>query len=132
MYKLEFEYLFRRAQGVQNVACPICGNVGAKVFQLGPDPYVTGASRRYREISVGHEKYCCTCCRNIFATWLQRDVGEVGEIYSGIGDADSEAHIENERKQMPKEMMRICAALLARDVKGRKAPIRVQRFWLWP
>ena len=81
---------------------------------------------------MGHEKYCCTRCRNIFATWLQRDVAEVGEIYSGIGNADSEAHIENERKQLQKEMMRRCAALFASDANERKAPIRILDFGCGP
>lgn len=38
IYKIEYEYLYRRAREDQNVVCPICSNRGAKVFHLGLIP----------------------------------------------------------------------------------------------
>jgi SAM-dependent methyltransferase len=132
LFRLNLEYNYRLAPVVRGILCPICGNRSAKLFRFGPDRTVTGPSRRYPEISVGHDKYCCTHCRNIFATWLQRDVNEVGEIYSGICDGSSEVHVENDRKERQKEMMRICARLIREHDGERTAHIRILDFGCGP
>ncbi|MEK6744516.1 MAG: class I SAM-dependent methyltransferase [Nitrospirota bacterium] len=132
IFRINLKYNYLLAPTVRGIACPICDNREAKLFRFGPDRTVTGPSRRYPEIAVGHDKYCCTHCRNIFATWLQRDVSEVGEIYAGIDEGDSEVHLENDRKEVSKEMMRICASLLRAQRNERTVPIRILDFGCGP
>lgn len=111
--------------------CPICGHKKAKLFCYGPDNSVSCSSRQYPEVSVGHNKYRCMNCFNIYATWLQRDLAEVGEIYSGIDNGTTEVHVENERKEVQKEMIRACAALI-RDKQVNDATLKILDFGCGP
>jgi hypothetical protein len=70
-------------------------------------------------------------CFNIYATWLQRDLAEVGEIYSGIDNGTTEVHVENERKEVQKEMIRICAALI-RDQQVNSSTLQILDFGCGP
>lgn len=98
-----------------NSICPICGHNRAKIFRYGPDKTIIGPSICYPEISIGHVKYRCVKCSNIYATWLQRDTAEVGKIYSGCENGSAEVHAENDRKEVQKQMIRICAEYVRKE-----------------
>lgn len=132
IFRLNFLFNYWAAQKTNEVKCPICGNTEAKIFHFGPDKTVTGKSISYLEISAGHNKYCCTKCGNVYATWLQRDVTEVGAIYAGICDEDSEVNTENERKETQKEMMRIVVQHLNQAEKAAPRKIKILDFGCGP
>ncbi len=119
---LDFQLLMRRSPSAK-VVCPICGHDVAKVFHFGPDRGVTGPSRSYPEVSVGHDKYGCVNCGNIFATWLNRDLDEVGKIYGGIDSIVSEVNAENDRKAYQKHMLQICSEYIFSE---KNAPARAR------
>jgi len=130
-YRINAWYITLLAQQTASVTCPVCLSTKSKILSYGPTSAVSGPSIKYPEISVGHNKYRCLNCSNLFATWLQRYLSEVGEIYSGIDNGESEVYVENSRKEVQKEMMRICSAQIRKLYRNRPV-LRILDFGCGP
>lgn len=106
-YKMNLKFHYYRSELTYEADCPICSCKTARVFHYGRDTYATGNVLLFDEVSKGHKKYCCTYCKHIYALWLRKDLETVGNLYSNIYSGESEVYIENERKEIQKQMMRI-------------------------
>lgn len=106
-YKTNLKFHYYQSELTHEADCPICSCKTARVFHYGRDPYATGNALLFDEVSKGHKKYCCTNCRHIYALWLRKDLDTVGNLYSNIYSGESEVYIENERKEIQKQMVKI-------------------------